>query len=98
MELRAVLFTPGRDGPEIDDMAICTEWCTRRGIDVAAVATAWDDVFRVIGTGEAQVVVVARHDQLPPDRTPRIEVVEDEYLHDDAPYRTEPGRAHHGLT
>lgn len=35
----------------------------------------WDDVMGLLLSGAAELVVVAERDQLPPNRTPRIEIV-----------------------
>lgn len=55
----------------------CGEYIQRRGYRLAAFATVWADVVRMVLTGAADVVVVGRRDHLPPDRTPRVEIITD---------------------
>lgn len=55
--------------------SVCADYCTRHRYNIVAVAGAWEDVITLLGRGDAQVVVVARRDQLPADRRSRLEVV-----------------------
>ncbi len=86
------------DDPEWERYAArCVDYCDRVGYEVVAVISghaggSWDDVTGVvIRDGRAGVCVVASRDQLPRDRTPRIEVVADERRHV-VPARAIPGR------
>lgn len=84
--LRAVIWIA--DDPEWKRHAErCADYCTRLGYEVVAVVAAhaggtWADVAKLVLTdGRAEVCVVAARDQLPRDRTPRIEAVADERRH-----------------
>lgn len=71
--LGAVVFMPpGTPGRWID---ACAEHIAARGYHLAAVCTAWRDAVGLLMSGIAQVVVVGRRDHVPPDVTPRLEVV-----------------------
>lgn len=84
--VRAVIWIA--DDPEWKRHAErCADYCTRLGYEVIAVVAAhaggtWADVVKlVLRDGRAEVCVVAARDQLPRDRTPRIEAVADERRH-----------------
>ncbi|TCB97604.1 hypothetical protein E0H26_11850 [Micromonospora zingiberis] len=59
----------------------CAEYCNRLGLRLAAVVVdeldggRWPEVAQMLMDGTVQVVVVADRDELPPDRTPRVDVV-----------------------
>ncbi len=67
--------------------ARCAEDCHRRGLTLGAVIVdelhggRWPDVVQRVMAGEAEVIVVADRDELPPDRTPRLDVVAEERRH-----------------
>lgn len=62
----------------------CAEYCNRLGLSLAAVVVdeldggRWPEVARMLMDGIVQVVVVADRDELPPDRTPRVDVVSEQ--------------------
>lgn len=62
----------------------CAEYITRLGYNVAAVVVdeldggRWHEAIDMLITGEAQILVVAERDELPTDRTPRVDVVAEE--------------------
>lgn len=70
----AVLFVPTGRGADVW-LTVCAEYANRYRYQVAAVASDWDDVMTMLRAKEAEVVVVARRDHLPPSRTPRLEIV-----------------------
>lgn len=74
MPLNAVLFIPTGHGAD-RWLTVCAEYAARYRYEVAAIAHEWDSVVHMLTHGEAQVVVVARRDHLPPMRTPRMEIV-----------------------
>ncbi len=89
--LRAVVFLPpGTPGAGRWTDA-CAEYIQRQGFRLAAVCGSWRDAVRLIFDGEAEVVVVGRRDQLPRDRTPRLDVVVEERP-DAPPARRRPRR------
>lgn len=72
--IRAVVFVdPDRLLP---NASICIQHCLAMGYHVVGVVRgSWDEVIRLTRTRKAEVVVVAEDDDLPPDRTPRVEIV-----------------------
>ncbi|MFY1703936.1 hypothetical protein ACN28G_19740 [Micromonospora sp. WMMA1923] len=65
----------------------CADYCNRRGLTLTAVVVddlgggRWPEVVQMVMDGTVQVVVVADRDELPPDRTPRLDVVAEERRH-----------------
>ncbi len=59
----------------------CADYCNRLGLHLAAVVVddlgggRWPEAAQMLIDGRAQVVVVADRDELPQDRTPRVDVV-----------------------
>lgn len=53
----------------------CATYASKRGYLVVAVAAHWDAAMDVIFAREAEVVVIGRRRDMPPDRIPRLEVV-----------------------
>jgi hypothetical protein len=53
----------------------CGAYASKRGYLVVAVAATWDAAMDVILAREADVVVIGRQRDKPPDRLPRVEVV-----------------------
>lgn len=59
----------------------CAEYCNRLGLILTAVVVddlnggRWAEAAQMLIDGRAQVLVVADRDELPPDRTPRVDVV-----------------------
>lgn len=59
----------------------CADYCNRLGLHLAAVVVddqdggRWPEAAQMLIDGRAQVLVVADRDELPPDRTPRVDVV-----------------------
>jgi len=89
--LRAVVFLPPGTPAAARWTDACSEYIQRRGYRLAAVVSAWKDVVHLLFGDEADVVVVGRRDQLPPDRTPRLDVVVEEKP-DSPPARRRPKR------
>lgn len=54
----------------------CLEYCAARGWVVLGVDHDWEAAAKVLKSGLAGVLVVARPDHLDPDREPRVEVVD----------------------
>lgn len=86
--LRAIIYVPDdEDRGRWEDA--CLKYCDRRGYEVVALVVGgpdrWNDAMDMMYAHEADVVVVASKDHLPPDRTPRVEVINDEQV------RTRPG-------
>lgn len=76
MPERAIVYVPD------DDMERCTilclEYAQRVGyLVVGVVVGRWNDAQSMVLAGVADLVIVADRAQLPPDRTPRIEVVDE---------------------
>lgn len=70
----AVLFIP--PGPSAERWRdLCGSYCHDHRYTIVAIATTWAAAFAMLISGEASVAVVGRRDHLPPDRTPRLEVV-----------------------
>lgn len=60
----------------LPNASICIEYALAMGYHVIGVVRGdWDEVIRMNRSGTAEVVVVAEQDDLPRDRTPRVEVV-----------------------
>lgn len=74
MMVNAVIFVP-RAADENRWLQICASYCARHRYNMVAVAHDWDDVLVILARDEAAVAVVARRDQLPPERKHRLEVV-----------------------
>ncbi|GIJ10710.1 hypothetical protein ACFFMR_18770 [Micromonospora andamanensis] len=59
----------------------CAEYCNRLGLHLTAVVVddldggRWPEVAQMLMDGTVQVVVVADRDELPTERTPRVDVV-----------------------
>lgn len=71
---RAVVFVD----PEhlLPNASRCIEYALAMGYHVVGVVRGnWDEVIKMNRSGAAEVVVVAEQDDLPRDRTPRVEVV-----------------------
>lgn len=57
-------------------IGICTQYCIEAGYEaIAVVRGTWEEAMDYITAGEAEVILAAEDDDLPPDRTPRVEVV-----------------------
>lgn len=69
-------------------MMICAQYCEARHYEIVAVVHAWADAIRMIKDGRATVLVAGRHDHLPPDRSPRVEIV----VEQNEPTSTRPER------
>jgi len=89
--LRCVLFIPSGSGSR-QWLAICAAYCETNHYEIIAIAAIWDDAIAILAAGEASVAVVGRRDHLPPDRTPRIEVVTEQPTDDPQPMRRRPHR------
>lgn len=76
MPERAIIYVPSE---EMEHCAIvCLEYAQRAGYVVEGVVVGrWRDAQLMVLGGAADVVIVADRAQLPPDRTPRIEVVDE---------------------
>jgi hypothetical protein len=74
MPTNVVIFTqPAR---LMINLAICSRHCQELDYEAIAVVRGdWGEAMDYLAGGEAEVIVVAEDDDLPPDRTPRIEVV-----------------------
>lgn len=65
----------------------CADYCDRRGLTLVAVIVddldggRWPEAARMLMDGAADVLVVADRDELPADRTPRLDVVAEERRH-----------------
>jgi hypothetical protein len=79
MAARAVIYLP----PDVDRakwLPRCLVHCNRRDYHVIGIVQSpagWQSVHEMMAGGEADVVVVGRFGQLPPDRMPRIEEATD---------------------
>jgi hypothetical protein len=75
MSTNAVIFAQPADQMMVK-VGICSQYCIEAGYEaIAIVRGAWDEAMDYIASGDADVIVAAEDDDLPPDRTPRIEVV-----------------------
>lgn len=70
------------DDPERDRWTReCLADCEREGVEVTALVTrddpdeGWAEAMRVIESHNAEVIVVARREHVPPDRVPQLRVV-----------------------
>lgn len=75
--LRAVVYLAAHLADPVIWRDRCLTHCLTRGYDIAAVVTgslaAWRQVQQMIASGEAQVIVASRLEDLPGERLPRIE-------------------------
>ncbi len=81
-EVQAIIYVHS------DNLNIHTERCAdyihRLGYALAAVVVddqdggRWHEAAGMLLSGDAQVLVVAERDELPPDRLPRVDVVAEE--------------------
>jgi len=69
-------------------LMICGQYCTAHHYEIVAVVHVWADAIRMIRDGRATVLVAGRHDHLPPDRSPRVEIV----VEHNEPTSTSPSR------
>jgi hypothetical protein len=90
-QLRAIIYVPDDEDRDRWE-ARCLEYCDRRRYRVVALVVGgperWDDAMDMMYAREADVLVVASKMHLPPDRTPRVEAVTDEFS------RIEDGPSH----
>lgn len=87
----AVLLVPTGRGADVW-LTVCADYAARHHYQVAAIASDWDGVMTVLRNEEAEVVVVARRDHLPPSRTPRLEIVTEPQSAPAAPSQRRPQR------
>lgn len=71
--LKTVVFIP--DSETQRWLTVCAQYCAVRHYQVVAVVSAWVDAVRMVVDGRATVLVAGRRDHLPPDRSPRLEIV-----------------------
>ena len=77
MTERAVIFMPS--AADVAGAHACMRFAEARGYRLEGlVAGRWQDVAEMMAERLVEVVLVAHRYQLPPDRTPRIEVVDEE--------------------
>lgn len=71
---KAIIYVPhGQFDPHA---ALCMQHCEDRGYDFHGIVSGdWGAVQRMLGDGEASVVIVSTEAHLDPNRSPRIEVV-----------------------
>ncbi len=85
MQQNALIYVKAQNINRYTDR--CAEYCNRRGFTLAAVVVddldggRWPEVVQMVMDGSVEVVVVADRDELPPDRTPRLDVVAEERRH-----------------
>jgi len=75
MSTNAVIFTPQRPTNLMVKLAICTRHCLELDYEAVAIVRDWGEAMDYLAAGDAEVIVVAEDDDLPADRTPRVEVV-----------------------
>jgi hypothetical protein len=82
-DLRALIYIPG--GEQMTRwQRICGQHVEARGYRLVSIViddaggAKWPNVLTLVRAGQADVIVVARRDQLPKDRLPRIEVATEE--------------------
>lgn len=73
----AIIFVPP-DPAARPWLTICAAYCARKGYQVAAVATEWEDVIQMLKDDGIEVIVVGRREHLLPGRVPRMEIVTDQ--------------------
>lgn len=78
--LRYVIFVPR--GPEFEQaLARCLEFVGRTDwISEGVIIGRWDAVMNLVWQELVEVVVIAHRAHLPPDRTPRLVVVDEELI------------------
>jgi len=74
----AVVFVPAGDPDYARWLMVCGDYCNSRGYEITAVVSDWADAMTLCTTAGVDIVVTARWDHLPPDRTPRLEIVTDQ--------------------
>lgn len=78
--LRAVIYVIG-NASQARQERVCGAWCATQGYEVVGLvvddcsAGRWRDTLGMLVSGEADIVVVADREYLPPTRLPRVEVV-----------------------
>lgn len=87
---RAVVFVPSEDQAHKKWLRVCGERCTTRGYLIIAVAGEYADAVEMVLLREADVIVVARREHLPPGRLPLMEIVAEERLLSRPDPRTDP--------
>ncbi|MFE9954157.1 hypothetical protein [Micromonospora sp. NPDC005299] len=70
------IWIPSHVDPIEPHLMACLDHAGRCRYDLLGIITTapWDEVRQMMLAGKVDVVVVARREHLPPDRTPRIEV------------------------
>lgn len=87
--IRSIVFVPTHD---LHWMRVCAAYCAAHSYEIIAVAHRWRDAVKLINEGRATVLVAGRHDHLPQDREPRIEIVTDQQTTPVADARRRPKR------
>jgi hypothetical protein len=72
---RAVIFVPHNSTQRYRWTEECRVYCRNHGYEVVGVADTWEKARDTVTAVGAEVIVVARRRHLPPDRSPRVEVV-----------------------
>lgn len=76
MALAAVAYVPA--GVDYEPWGgICARYASSRGYEMRHVARDWADVMALIDDEAVQIVVVGTRSHLPPDRVPRVEIVDE---------------------
>lgn len=74
-EPRAIVYAPNT--ADVAATARCLEYCNDQQYHLVGVVTDWDAAQRMLVSRQVAILVVDRHDDLPPDREPRLDVVAD---------------------
>lgn len=80
--LLSVIFVPDHQSAWLPH---CVDHCAARGYHLAAIATTWADVLKMVLAGHVQVIVTGQRKMIPTDLTPRLEVVDEVETHSPVP-------------
>lgn len=75
MSTNVVIFAQP-DAELMTKIGICTQYCIEAGYEaVAVVRGAWKEAEACLDSGEAELIVAAGADDVPTQRLPRVEIV-----------------------
>lgn len=95
--IQSIVFLPHNVNDAHRWVMACAQYCAMRRYEVVAVVHTWADAIKIIREGRATVLVTGRHDHLPPDRVPRVEIVtEQQHVTAVPPSRRRPVRRDRG--
>lgn len=76
---RAVIICPNAAGRWRDHwLTLCVDYCAEHGYEVVGVTETWSSALRMREDDEAEIIVAAKREHLPPSPVPWLEIVADQ--------------------